>query len=474
MVTYQDFLQVKDTDEARIEFVRTTIRKHQESELYKTAVIADEYYRHQNRTIREYQKILYTVTGQAVPDLWTANYKMPSKFFYRFVTQENQYLLGNGVTWKDKATAAKLGSDFDTKLQEAGREALNGAVSFGFWNFDHLEVFNIREFVPIPDEENGALMMGIRFWQIAPDKPLRATLYETDGYTDMIWSKRDERISGAILHDKRPYILKIRTSEADGEEIYDYSNYPSFPIVPLWGNPQRQSELVGLREQIDCYDLIKSGYANNVDEGSLIYWTLNNAGGMGDIDLAEFVQRMKTLHAASTEDGVTAESHNLEAPYQSREALLAKLRSDLYEDAMALDTKNIADGAVTATQIRAAYEPLNSKVDDYEYCIREFIKGILDLAGITDEPMFSRSAIVNAQEEIQLVIQSAPYTDEDYVTTKVLTLLGDADIVEDVLKRRSEDELNRGVGQSDDDEDGDGSEGSQDGQNGEEKEEEEA
>lgn len=443
MYTYQDLLQVPDSDDARIDFVKRVINQHKSTDLYKTAVIADEYDRHQNRTIKEYQKVLYDITGKAVPDLWTANYKMSSKFFNRFITQENQYLLGNGVTWQNKKTADKLGADFDTQLQKLGQKALSGAVSFGFWNYDHLEGFSVMEFAPINDEENGALMAGVRFWQVADDKPLRATLYEVDGYTDMIWNRRDGKDMGEILHEKRPYILKIRTSAADGMEIYDGMNYPGFPIVPLWGNPQRQSELVGIREQIDCYDLIKSGYANNVDEGSLIYWTLNNAGGMGDVDLAEFVQRMKTLHAASMEDGVTAESHNLEAPYQSREALLAKLRGDLYEDAMALDTKNIANGAVTATQIRAAYEPLNSKVDQYEYCVREFVKGILELAGIDDEPMFSRSVIVNAQEEIQLVLQAATYLDEQYVTTKVMTLLGDADMVEDVLKRREADELER-------------------------------
>ena len=443
MKTYQDLLLVPDTDEARLDFVKTVIAQHKGTELYKTAVIADEYDRHQNRTIRDYQKVLYDVTGKAVPDLWTANYKMPSKFFNRFITQETQYLLGNGVTWKQDTTSEKLGEDFDTQIQKLGLKALSGAVSFGFWNFDHLEDFSVLEFAPIYDEENGALMAGVRFWQIDVQKPLRATFYEPDGYTDMMWSSKDDKEYGAILHEKRPYILKIRTTEADGMEIYDGMNYPSFPIVPLWGNPQRQSELVGIREQIDCYDLIKSGYANNVDEGSLIYWTLNNAGGMGDVDLAEFVQRMKTLHAAATEDGVTAESHNLEAPYQSREALLAKIRSDLYEDAMALDTKNIASGAVTATQIKAAYEPLNSKVDQFEYCVREFIKGILLLAGIDDEPSFSRSIIVNAQEEVQLVIQAASFLDEEYVTTKIMTLLGDADLVEDVLKRREADELER-------------------------------
>jgi hypothetical protein len=110
---------------------------------------------------------------------------------------------------------------------------------------------------------------------------------------------------------------------------------------------------------------------------------------------------------------------------------------------MALDTKNIANGATTATQIKAAYEPLNAKTDEYEYCVIEFIKGILAVAGIEDEPTFTRSMIVNGAEELQMLIQGAQYLDEEYVTRKMLTLLGDGDQAEEVLKRLSADELDR-------------------------------
>lgn len=442
MLTYQDYLQVPDTDDDKMAFIRKTINQHKSSELYRDAEVADDYDRQENRTIRDFQKLLYDFTGKPIPDNWSANYKMASNFFNRFITQENQYLLGNGVTFKNENTSKKLGDDFDTKIQKLGRMGLSGGVSFGFYNLDHIEAFSVLEFAPLYDEENGALMAGVRFWQIDEQKPLRATFYESDGYTDYIWNQRGEE-EGHVYHDKRPYILKVKVSEADGMEIYDGQNYPSFPIVPLWGNPQHRSELTGIREQIDCYDLIKSGYANDVDEGSLIYWTLQNAGGMDDVDLAQFLQKLRTLKAATLDEGVSAESHKQEAPYQSREALLAKLRSDLYEDAMALDTKNIADGAVTATQIRAAYEPLRGKTDQFEYCVREFIKGILAVAGIEDEPVFTRSTIVNSQEEIQLVIQAAMFLEEDYVVRKILTLLGDGDLADDVLKKRAANELER-------------------------------
>lgn len=444
ILTYQDFLDVKDKgDRERMAFAQSVINDHKNSDLYREAYIADQYNRHRNVTITEYQKLLYTVTGKAIPDNISANFKMACRHFHRFILQENQFLLGNGVTWEDDSTKDKLGTDrvpFNNQLQEAGLKALWGSVSFGFWNLDHLTVFDVLEFAPLYDEETGALRAGVRFWQINKSKPMRATFYEEDGYTEYIWREA----TGEILQPKRAYKINVIVSEADGEEIVDGENYPSFPIVPLWANEEHQSELVGLREQIDCYDLIKSGFANTVDESSLIYWTIKNAGGMDDLDLAKFIERIKTVHAAAlTDEGAEAQSHTLEAPYESREALLDRLDKDLYRDAMALDTNAIAGGAVTATEIKAAYEPLNSKADGFEYCVLDFVNRILELAGVDDKATFTRSMIVNVTESVQVVLQAAPYLDSEYVTRKILSILGDSDQAEKVLERMDMEDMGR-------------------------------
>ena len=443
MLTYQDLLNVGTSDKERMDFIRKAIAEHKNSSAYKIAYDAEQYCKHKNVTITKYQKVLYTVTGKVVPDNWSANFKMASRFFDRFVTQENQYLLGNGVTWTKKDTKNKIGNKkypFDTQLQKLGKKALIMGVSFGFFNVDHIDAFDLLEFVPLYDEEDGSLRAGIRYWRIANDKPLRATLYELDGFTDFIWKNGKD---GEILNPKRAYKLKVRQTEVEGTEIYDAENYPTFPIVPLWANDYHQSEFIGLREQIDCYDLIKSGFANTVDEASIVYWTLTNAGGMDDIDLAQFVQRLKTVHAARLDDQAQAQSHTMDAPYQSREALLQRLEKDLYKDAMALDTDNIASGAMTATQIKASYEPLNSKTDAFEYCVNEFIKGVLNLAGIEDEPTFTRSVVINVTEAIQNIAQSAVYLDEEYVTRKILDILGDGDKADEILKRIDAENIRR-------------------------------
>ena len=431
MRTFQDLLKAGENETERMNFVKSSINDYKNSELYKIAKLADEYDRKQNRTIVQYRKLLYDATGKAIPDNISANYKITSGFFNRFTTQQVQFLLGNGVTWTEESTKDQLGEDFDRQLQMLAKASLCAGVAFGFFNFDHLEVFTALEYEPLYDEENGALRAGIRFWQVNSTKPLRATLYEEDGYTDYMWEDGE----GQILHEKQKYIVTLLMTDADGTEIYDGQNYPTFPFVPLWANPHKQSELVGLREQIDAYDLIKSGFCNTIDEASFIYWTINNAGGMDEIDLTEFVNRMKTIHAATTEDtGSTAVANSLEAPHEGREALLDRLSKDMYADYMALNIDEIKGGANTATQIRAAYEPMNNKADQFEYCVLDFLDGILAVAGIEDKPTFTRSYLINTQEEISVILQASQYLDDEYVTKKILTILGDADKTEEVLQ----------------------------------------
>ena len=439
--TYQDLVDLGDNQRERMDFVVRAIGEHKNSTDYKRACDGKDYLTGKNSTIRKYQKLLYTLSGTAVPDNYSANHKCASGFFKRFCTQLDSYLLGNGITFSNEKTKEKLGKDFESKVFNAVKSALAQSVSFGFFNNDHLEIFDLISFVPLYDEEDGALKAGIRFWQLSDSKPLRATLFELDGYTDYIkYSEKEIEVK----QEKRPYRQIRVSSEADGEKIYSGENYPGLPIVPLWTNAEKQSELEGKREQIDCYDLIKSGFANDLDDASMIYWTIQNAGGMDDIDLAKFVERMKTVKAAVVEDdGARAEAHTLDVPYQAREAALTRLEKDLLRDFMMLDVENIASGAVTATQIEAAYEPLNERADELEVYLTQFIMKILELAGIDDKPTYTRSKITNRQEEATMILASAEYLDEEYITQKLLTIFGDVDMLDDVMKRKQAEELNR-------------------------------
>ena len=441
MKSYQDLIAAGKNEAAKMAFVFDAITEHKGSEPYIIALDAEQYYRGLNPRITKYEKIIYDMRGDAHVDKWTPNHKIASNFFNFAITQENQYLLGNGATFTKDDTKAKLGDDFDTQLQDLGKKALVGGVAFGFFNLDHIDTFSLLEFVPLYDEENGALRAGIRFWQVSPDKPMRATLYEEDGYTDYLM----EKDKSAILHEKRPYKLKVRTSEADGEEIYDGENYPTFPIVPLWGNDKKQSELVGRQGTLDAFDLLNSNLINNLDEANYIYWVLTNCGGMDDIDDAKFIEQLKTTHVAHADgdSGATAEAHTIEAPYQASESAIQTIQRRLYEDFMCLDVNSLSAANKTATEIKAAYQPLDSKCDMYEYCVIEFVQKILELAGIDDKVTFTRSKVVNKSDEINTLLAAQAYLDDETIVEQVCQILGIADKTDEIIRKRRAEEQSR-------------------------------
>lgn len=441
--TYQDLLKANKSEADREKFIIDAVAEFKGSDKYALAVEAIEYATGRNPLIAKYQKFLYTISGQQVPDNYTANHKMKSGLYKRYVTQKASYLLGNGLICKEDAkNHDKLGEGFDKNLYFYGKSALETSCSYGFWNVDHVDWFKYTEFVPLFDEETGALMAGIRFWQLDDQKPLRMTLYELDGFTEYEKTTNGDVI---ILQEKRAYKLKTVTSDMGGTVVTEGENYPTLPIVPLYGSFEHQSSLVGVKEQIDCYDLIKSGFANDLDDASMLYWTLTNYGGMDDVDLVKFVERMKTIKAATVDgEGAKVESHAVDVPYQSREAYLAILKKDFIEDTQMLNVEQIQAGNVTATQIEAAYEPINEAADEFEFLVIDFCEEIFKLAGIEDIPTFKRSQMKNQTEETQMILLAAQYLDDETIVEKLPFLSNDE--VEIVKRKRAAEDINRFTG----------------------------
>ena len=431
MITFQNLAALGESEERRKKFVFDAIEEHKGSTAYKMASIAEKYYAKKNVTIMAFQKMLYNMAGQAVPDLWSANYKLRTHFFRRFVTQQVQYVLSNGVTFQEKETKDKLGRKFDTQMQKAAKKAMVDSVSFLFWNLDHIEVFCFADtptdpgFVPLYDADTGALRAGVRYWK--PDEnTTRATLYEENGYTE--YKKVKDAIS--LIKEKRSYKKTTVSTKADGVSGEKEENYSRFPIVPLYANDLHESELEGHRESIDCYDYIKSGLANDIDDTAGFYWVLENSGGMDDVDMAKFIERMRTVRgAALDEDGVKATAHTLDIPTEAREKMLDILRKDLYEDFQIVNVTELSAGQKTATEIQAAYQPMDDKCGDFEYFLIDAIHDILSLAGIDDEPSFHYNRIVNQTEETNMVISAAAFLGDE-LTLKKLPFLTPEEVEE--------------------------------------------
>jgi hypothetical protein len=190
-------------------------------------------------------------------------------------------------------------------------------------------------------------------------------------------------------------------------------------------------------------DLMLSGLVNNVDGGEIIYWLVKNSGGMDQPSMNRLLQTLRTAHIASvdSEDDITA--HSPVVHFEASKEALEQLRRQIFDNQMGLDVRNISGGAATATQIKAAYEPLNTKADLVEFNITEFIHGILAVLGIDDNPSYTRSYIVNQQEMIQTIVAAGADLPQEYKTRKILEVLGDIDRADEVLALLTAEDANR-------------------------------
>lgn len=435
LLTYQDFVDAGE--ENREAFALEAIRRHMASESYQIALDADLYDAQKNPTINKYVQQIFDITGSKLVDFTASNNKIACNFFHRLNTQRVMYSLGNGVGFIDASEASqedttkeRLGKHFDHDMQMLAYKALTHGVSFAFWNIDRMCVFPLTEFAPLWDEQTGTLRAGIRFWRLDPTRPMQVVLYEEDGWSrfQTVQSSNGSQSERLVMtSEKRPYITHFAYTRADMDpQVIAAENYSSLPVVPMWGSKLHQSTLIGMREKIDSYDLIRSGFANDLQDCAQIYWMIANAGGMTDQDMQRFLDRLKINHVAlvDSEDGGSAQGFTQEIPYEARKEYLNMIRAGIYEDFGGLDVHTVAAGA-TNDHIDAAYQPMDEEAADFEYQVSEFIQQLLALMGIDDQPVFKRTRISNQLEQVQMIVAEADYLDRETILRKLPNVSAD-------------------------------------------------
>ena len=351
------------------------------------------------------------------------------------------YLLGNGVSFTDHIryengsdgelemvdeTKDTLGDDFDTRTYNVVYSGEISGKSYCYVTYDSKDgygfyLFPFTEFVPLLDENDGRLMAGIRFWSLDWDKrPVTAVLYEADGMTKYRTRKGSKGLDLEEVEPKRGYSVKTIKTVAEGEEVLGYENHFSdLPIIPYYGHNE-MSNLVGMRSTIDSYDLIQSGFANDLQDCAQIYWLVGGSLGMDDQKLKEFRERLLFQHIGIADlDNSSVTPYVQQIPYESRMAFLKHIRNSIYESFGALDVTNLYNGDRTATEIEAAYEALEQEADDLEARVTDFIRRLLKLIGIEDTPVYKRNRISNQLEQTQMVIMAAEHLSERAILEKL-------------------------------------------------------
>lgn len=436
MITWQDYEKATD----KTKWVRNAITSYRNSAVYKKAVEEQEYMAGRNTAILNTQRVIYSLAGIPENDFTKANTKIRNRLIHRLVTDRCSYSLGNGISFAGKhkektpdgtttvdGTKDLLGDDFDQKVFQTAYWAQGNGEAYLYvhpgYTSDGLEynLFKKTDFLALYDERTGALRGGVRFWCIDWGKrPINAILYTEQGYIRYETPGGKYSISTlAQVGDIQPYVETVQVSEAFGEEIAGESEFTTLPIFPLYSGENRESALDNLKPLIDAYDMVISGFANDIQDCAQVYWLISGAFGMKTGDCRALLDRLILQHIAVVDgENSSITPYTQEIPYQARKEALAQIRNQIYENFGGFDVHTVEAGA-TNDHIEAAYWPMDEEADAFEYQIIKFIRQILDMMGIDDMPLFNRNRVSNQKEQTDMVLSAANYLDKHTVLEKL-------------------------------------------------------
>lgn len=437
MITYQDYEKAPD----KTKFVQTAISKYRGSTEYQKAVEEQEYMAGRNTEIMKARRLIYDMRGIPMNDFTAANFKIRNRMIHRLVTDRCSYSLGNGVSFTDHKekdivdgnqvtvdrTKEAVGDEFDQAVYQWAYWAQANGAAYLYAHIGHdrdeweYTLFRKTEFLPLYDERTGALRGGIRFWSIEWGKrPICAVLYTETGYTRYETPEKKNSLSSLEeVEQERPYVETVNVSDAYGEEVTGSEPMPALPIFPLYSGPNKDSALDNLKQLIDAYDMILSGFANDLKDCAQIYWLVSGGMGMSEDDKRELLDRLILQHMAVVDgENSSVTPYTQEVPYNARKEALNSLRDQMYENFGGFDVRMVSAGE-TNDHIEACYWPMDEEADAFEYQMIIAIRMILSMMGIDDTPVFVRNKVSNQKEMTEMILSAGAYLDAQTILEKL-------------------------------------------------------
>jgi len=400
MYSYQDLEIAKEKGELK-EFLLSKLNAYQNTDLYKSSLIADRYYASDNPIFESKQFILKITEGGRV-DLSLKN-KISSNLFERVVTQLVSRLYSESVQLEDEVKKG-LGKSFDQVLKSIAKYSLIHGVSYGFWNYDKLLQFKATEYFPFQDDETGEHIAGLRFWKPIEDKPLIVQFFEKQGY--LKFRLVDNQL---VEISEEPYI----------EDIVDYGffarrtpsvTYSKLPIFPMYFNEERASALKpAVKSKINAYDLLQTYDLDTVIKTNILYWILEGFTGETE-DLHDMRAKMSEIGIIAPTDNTSATPYNVQISFNDTLKRLDKLESDIFRDAQVMNSREITGGSLTTVAIKAAQHAETVKISEMEWQGLLFIDTLLQFLGAENKSVVFRHTYISNEKE--LTDRIAAYADD--------------------------------------------------------------
>ncbi|MEG2638999.1 MAG: phage portal protein [Clostridiales bacterium] len=225
-----------------------------------------------------------------------------------------------------------------------------------------------------------------------------------------VWDKESVRFF--IKSQKSGIAKDLANGMADNCVFHGMGN---IPFVPFYNNRSKIGDLAMVKDLIDQYDLVVSGFANDLADIQEVIFVLRNYGGE---DLNTFLSDLKRYKAIKVEgdngsDG-GVETMKIEIPVEARVKFLDLLKKQIFISGQGINPDPESFGNSSGVALKYLYSLLEIKAGLLETEFRSGFKGFLEILlhflGL-DENMpvlqiYSRNSIENEMEDAEIAAKS--------------------------------------------------------------------
>ena len=310
---------------------------------------------------------------------FVSNNRVPYGIFHDIVSQKVNTLLSEVpiINTKEKLKEQFI-EQFGYSMKKAATEASLCGKSYTYEDNDgNFVVFDTENCIPFYDDENGILKAFIRFIIIKSEFTARevtiAEVYTEEGLTRL---KKEKGII-SVIAELMPYKIERKQSII----LNDVKNISlsKIPIIEFKNNDECKSDLTpSIRAKIDVIDLVQSGFINNIEDFSDVFWVLKRAenSGMNEDDFQEFMANVNKTKKIFVDDA-TPEQFNI--PHEARSKAVEMLELQIIKESGVIDSEKLSATQLTTTAIKAATMKLEQRVSDFEWFANESCRMAINL-----------------------------------------------------------------------------------------------
>lgn len=430
-----------------LEVARKLIEEHiaEQGSFVNRAVTAERYYRNENDILSKEK-----AAGDEKNPLRNADNRVPHNFHGLLVNQKASYLFTAPPTFDIGSKGANeqitdiLGDCFAKVCKDLCINASNSGIAWiHYWINEKNEieygVVDSKQIRMVETQDlNKKISAVVRTYGKIQDDGKRLIVYEI--WTDSecaAFSREESLTSGEGLQEHQMFsTLMVDTGIKEQCNTFRH-DYGRVPFIPFYNNNIKSSDLDNIKRQVDTYDLVYSGFVNDLEDIQEVIFVLSGYEGT---DLGEFLGKLKKYKTVKLDEDETGKpgltTLTINIPVEAREKLLAMTRKEIFEQGQGVDPQPESFGNASGEALKFMYALLELKAGlaetEFRLGFGEFIRAICDLRGIACKTIiqtWTRTSIKN-DTEIAGICKDSVGTISNHTILKNHPLVDDADAEE--------------------------------------------